>query len=218
MKRISFFLTMTAILAISSCTKERIHGRGPVATETRNVAGFTAVSVSGSTNVYITQGAIFKVEVKGYSNLLSYFETKVVNNTLELGFKQDVSIGNDNTAVYISMPALYGLGISGSGNISTSGDFIGNTNFNARIEGSGDIHFSRGSTQNFYSTIAGSGSIYTIGLTADKADIITTGSGNTEITAFQQLKVKIEGSGNVYYRGTPVISTQITGSGAVLPR
>lgn len=218
MKRIPVFVAMTAILAISSCTKERIRGSGPVTTETRNVAGFTAVSVAGSTNVYITQGAVFKVEVKGYSNLLPHFETKLLNNTLQLGFKRDVNVKNDNTDVYITMPALTGLSISGSGNISTTGAFNGNTDFNTRIDGSGNIHFSSGTIQNFYSTIAGSGSIYAIGMIADKADINTSGSGNTEITATSQLKVRIDGSGNVYYRGTPVISTTITGSGAVLPK
>ena len=218
MKRISVFAAMTAILAISSCTKERIRGNGPVITETRNVTGFTAVSVAGSTNVYITQGAVFKVEVKGYSNLLPHFETKLVNNTLQLGFKQDVNVRNDNTDVYISMPSLNGLSLSGSGNISTTGTFNGNTDFNARIDGSGNIHFSSGTTQQFYSRIAGSGNIYAVDMVANKADVTTDGSGNTEITASGELKVKITGSGNVYYRGTPVISTQISGSGAVLPR
>ncbi len=218
MKRISVLLAMTAILAISSCTKERIRGGGPITTETRNVAGFTAVSVAGSTNVYITQGAVFKVEVKGYSNLLPYFETKLVNNTLQLGFKQDVNVKNDNTDVYITMPALTGLSLAGSGTISTSGAFNGNIDFNARIDGSGNIHFSSGSTQHFNSVIAGSGSIYAIGMLSNKADVNTSGSGNTEITAIQELNVRIDGSGNVYYGGTPVISTQITGSGAVLPR
>ncbi len=218
MKRISVLFALTAILAISSCTKERIRGGGPITTETRNVTGFTAVSVAGSTNVYITQGAVFKVEVKGYSNLLPYFETKLVNNTLQLGFKQDVNVKNDNTDVYISMPALNGLSLSGSGNISTTGIFNGNTDFNARIDGSGNIHFSSGTAQQFNARIAGSGNIKAIDMVANKSDIRIDGSGNTEITTTNELKVIINGSGNVYYRGTPVISTQISGSGAVLPR
>lgn len=218
MKSISVIISLAAILTFPSCTKERIRGNGPITTETRNVSGFTSVSVAGSTNVYITQGAVFKVEVKGYSNLLPYFETKVVNNTLQLGFKQNVNVKNDNTDVYITMPALNGLQLAGSGNISTSGAFNGNTDFNVRIDGSGNIHFGTGSTQNFYSVIAGSGSIYAIGMISDKADVNTSGSGNTEITALSELKVTIAGSGNVYYGGTPLISTQISGSGAVLPR
>lgn len=218
MKRGSVIAAVSAILAFSSCSKERVSGHGPVTTETRSISGFTDVSASGSTNVYISQGAAFKVEVKGYSNLLPYYETKLVNNTLQLGFKQDVNVKNDNTEVFITLPALNGLQLAGSGNINTSGTFPGSTDFNASIAGSGTIHFSSGTTQNFYSRIDGSGNIYALNLVADKAETNTTGSGNTEISAVSQLKVRITGSGNVYYHGTPVISTTISGSGAVIPR
>lgn len=218
MKRGFVFAAASAILALSSCSKERVSGTGPVITESRNINGFTAVSASGSTNIFITQGPGFKVEVKGYSNLLPFYETKLVNNTLQLGFRQNVNVKNDNTEVFITLPVLNGLQLAGSGNISTTGSFTGNTDFLAAIAGSGNINFSTGTAQNFYSTIDGSGNIYALNLAADKAETNTTGSGNTEITANSQLKVKITGSGNVYYRGTPVITTNISGSGSVIPK
>lgn len=210
--------TASAILAFSSCTKERIKGNGSTITETRSVTGFTKISASGSSTVFITQGASFKVEVKGYSNLLPYYETKLTNNTLQLGYKQDVNVKNDNVEVYITMPVLNDLDLTGSGNINTTGSFVGNTNFNARISGSGNINFSSGTATQFFATINGSGNINTLDMVADNADITINGSGNTEITASTQLKVKITGSGNVYYRGAPTITTNIAGSGAVLPK
>lgn len=218
MKRGPAIAIVSVMLSLLSCSKERIKGNGSVTTEMRPVSSFTAVSAAGSTNVYITQGAAFKVEVKGYSNLLPYYETKLVNSTLQLGYRQDVNVKNDNTEVFITLPVLNGLSLSGSGNISASGVFAGNTDFNAVISGSGNISISAGTAQNFYSTIAGSGNIRALNFIADKAETSTSGSGDTEITANNQLKVKINGSGNVYYRGTPVISTNISGSGAVLPR
>lgn len=218
MKRRLAIIATSATLAFTSCSKERIHGQGPVITETRNISGFTSVFSNGSNNVHISQGAIFKVEVRGYSNLLPYYETRVVNNTLYLAYKQNVNIKNDNAEVFITMPALSGLQLAGSGNITTSGSFTGYTNFNAGISGSGNINFSSGSTQNFYAVITGSGNIYTLNLNAAEAEAIITGSGNTEITASARLNVKITGSGNVYYRGNPVITTNITGSGSVIPK
>ncbi|HRG83098.1 MAG TPA: head GIN domain-containing protein [Chitinophagaceae bacterium] len=218
MKRGIGITMISAILALSSCTKERVSGHGSVTTESRNISGFTNVSTAGSTNIYISPGAAFKVEVKGYSNLLPYYETKLVNNTLQLGFKEGVNVKNDNTEVFITMPSLNGISLAGSGNISTSGIFPNVTDFNSRIEGSGNIDFSNGTCSNFYATIEGSGNIKAMNMVADKAETNTTGSGNTEITANTQLKVRITGSGNVYYRGTPVITTNIAGSGAVIPR
>jgi hypothetical protein len=181
------------------------------------VNNFTAVSASGSSNVHITQGA-FKVEVRGYNNLLPYYETKLVNNTLELGYKKNVNVKNDNIQVYITLPVLNGISLSGSGNIEADGNFGGNTNFDANITGSGNIDISAGSAQTFRSTIVGSGNIKALDFVADKAETSIDGSGNTEITATSQLKVKISGSGNVYYKGNPIITTNISGSGAVIPR
>jgi len=218
MKRGLTIVSITAIMAFISCSKERIKGEEPVITESRNVSGFTKVAVSGSTNVYVTRGANFKVDVKGYSNLLPYFETRLIGNTLQLGFKQNVNVKNDNTEVFITLPVLSGLKIDGSANILTTGVFNGATDFTASISGSGNIHFSSGSTERFSSTIAGSGNIYTLNMVAQNAETNITGSGNTEITATHSLKVKIAGSGNVYYLGTPAITTTISGSGAVIPK
>jgi Putative auto-transporter adhesin, head GIN domain len=216
MKRGVSIVFISAMLSLISCYKERISGNGSTSTETRNINGFTAIAASGSTNVYITEGAAFKVEIKGYSNLLPYYETKLINNTLQLGYKQNVNIKHDNTEVFITLPVLNGLTLSGSGNITTTGDFGGNTDFNATVSGSGNIYFSSGVTQNFYSKVDGSGSIYTLNMVADKVDATISGSGKIEITAGNRLNVKITGSGKVYYKGSPVITTNITGSGAVL--
>ncbi len=207
-----------AMLTLASCTKERITGSGSVITETRNLAGFTAITAAGSANVHITQGASFKVEIKGYGNLLPYYETRLVNNTLQLGYKQNTNINNDNIEVYITMPALTGLSTEGSGNIQTTGVFNSNTNLDVSVKGSGNIRLSSGTAASFKSVISGSGNIYGLDMQVVNADTEINGSGNTEISASAQLKVKISGSGNVYYRGTPAISTNISGSGAVLPR
>ena len=209
---------LTVILALSSCSKERIKGNVATVTETRTVKKKKKIDASGSSKVYVTQGAVFNVEVKGYSNLLPYYETKLVNNTLQLGYKQNVNVKNDNIEVYVTLPALTGLELEGSGDIHTTGVFGGNATFEAKVSGSGNIYFSNGTTNQYNATISGSGNIYTLDMATDKADIDISGSGNTEITAVTQLKVKIAGSGNVYYRGTPTITTNISGSGAVLPK
>lgn len=216
MKRV--FVIVTLAFVLFACSKERINGNGTVVTESRNQSNFTGIKASGSSAVLITQGAAFKVEVKGSSNLIPYYETKIVNNVLEVGYKNNVNVKNDNIQVLITMPTLTSLSLHGSGNISSSGVFAGNTDFNAYIAGSGNINFSSGTTQNFNSTITGSGNIYAINMVADKAETEITGSGSTEITATTNLKVKITGSGNVYYHGTPVITSTISGSGAVIPK
>ena len=218
MKNVITGALLSVIICCYSCSKEKINGGGPVVTETRTVSGFTTVSAEGSSRVFITQGNNFEVKVKGYSNLLPYYETRLENNILHLGYRSGVNVKHDNIEVYVTLPTLDGIRLSGSGDIRTSGAFNGSTLFEASIAGSGNIFFSSGTTQQFNSTIAGSGNIFAIDMLSNKADVRVDGSGNTEIGVASELKVTITGSGNVYYRGTPVITTQITGSGTVLPR
>lgn len=216
MKKIVLALGLT--LALFSCTKEKIRGNGAVISSQRNHTGFTGIEAIGSSPVFITQGAVFSVEVKGYETLVPYFETSVTNNKLRVGYRNNVNVKNDNIQVFVTMPVLNDISLHGSCQVTTTGVFAGNTNFNAFISGSGNINFSSGTTQNFYSHISGSGNIYMLNMISDKAEANISGSGNTEITANNQLKVNISGSGNVYFRGAPVITTTISGSGAVIPK
>jgi len=211
-------LLPAAVLTLFSCRKERLTGSGPVITQARPLNNFTKIYTGGATDVYVTQGPVFSVEVNGYSNLLPFFETKVVNNTLELGYREKTTVKNDNIKVFITLPVLNGLATAGSGSIHTIGNFTNNPFFENNITGSGNIYFALGAAQNCRTVISGSGSVYAFGMQADNADITISGSGQQEITASTTLKVNIAGSGNVYYKGTPVITTLISGSGALIPR
>ncbi|MGC4037904.1 MAG: DUF2807 domain-containing protein [Chitinophagaceae bacterium] len=90
--------------------------------------------------------------------------------------------------------------------------------FVATFSGSGNISLAAGAAKNFFSTINGSGSINAFNMVAENADVATNGSGSTEITATQQLKVKINESGNAYYKDSPVLSIHIAGSGKIIPK
>ncbi len=77
------FIILT-VAALTSCEKESITGRGSTLTETRSVDPFNKVKLEGSGNVTVTQGTQQKVEVTGYENLLSIYETNVQNGLLVL--------------------------------------------------------------------------------------------------------------------------------------
>src|SRR3954471_11678917 len=99
----SFLLLPFAILMFA-CNKDKITGSGNVISQERNVTGFTGVVVNGSTKVFINLDTGFKVTVKGYENLLHYLETNVENSVLQVGFKNNIAVSNDNTEVYITLP------------------------------------------------------------------------------------------------------------------
>lgn len=214
-KLLSGILVCT-MLIFSGCTGERVTGSGTISTVERTLSNFTKVSASGSTHVTIIQGTTFKAQLKGYTNLLPYYETKVVNGTLLLGYKNHLDVRNDNTEVTVTLPVLNGVATSGSGNIVSTGDFNNNDNFEASTSGSGDITLEDGASRHFSSRISGSGNIKAFGFTSEQATINIGGSGNTSVTATDKLEVKISGSGNVYYKGSPAVSATVQGSGAVI--
>ena len=203
------------VVMIASCSRDRVTGSGSVTTETRSVANFTGVATSGSTDINVVKGAGFKVEVRGYNNLLPYLETVVVNNVLQVRFKDNTNIRNDNTEVTVTMPALENVSISGSANVSTNGEFISTGELSTRISGSGNILLQKGSVKKFQAEISGSGHIDAYGITTEDARVKISGSGVTRVNPSGNLNVGIAGSGNVYYKGSPNVTASVSGSGKV---
>lgn len=156
------------------------------------------------------------MKVKGYSNILPYFETNVINGTLEMGFRENVNVRHNNTEVFVTLPVLNGLSVEGSGDIISTGNFTDNNQFETNIAGSGSITLENGAAANFSTSILGSGDVNAFGFTTEKATIEVAGSGDTKITATDKLKVQIAGSGNVYYKGSPNVTATISGSGRVI--
>jgi hypothetical protein len=216
MKKLILLLAVSGLF-LSACEKDSISGDGNVAMEKRSLGGFSKVFTSGSTLVHITKASNFSINVKGYENLLPYLETSVQNGTLKIEIDKDMRVKNANYEVFITMPDLSAISTEGSGDVDVLGDFSGNTDFELKISGSANISFEKGSTQNLSTRIEGSGDIKAFGLVAADAKPITSGSGDTEIGITNKLDARISGSGNVYYKGSPVsVDTNISGSGKVI--
>lgn len=208
---------LAGLLALFSCNKERVTGSGATSTENRNVSNFVKLDLSGSTKAYITKGNQFSVQLKGYSNLLPYFETEVNGNTLQLHFRDGVSVRNNNVEVYVTMPELTELRGSGATTANIKGGFNSDV-LSVDVSGSGNVQIEDGTTNQFIQTVSGSGILKAFGLTADKAVINVSGSGTSEVTVASQLKVNISGSAVVYYKGTPAVESNISGSGKLIQR
>ncbi len=214
-KFIFFLAAFTATMA--SCKKESLTGDGTVQTQERDVNAFTRVATQGSTTIHIVQGTNFEVKVKGYANLLPYLKTTVENGALSVRYENTRNVRNDNSEVFITMPAITGLTSSGSGNMHVVGEFANSTNFDVYMSGSADITVEKGTAENFMLRSSGSGNFDSFGFTSQNADIAISGSGKAKITVDKKLEVKINGSGSVYYKGDPgTVNNDISGSGKVI--
>src|SRR5204863_2864964 len=149
--------------------------------ETRNVDSFTKISFRMPGKLYLKQGSPQKVEIEGDKDILKETETRVEGSKLVIGKEGkwfDWSWGNDDkVTVYVTVPNIEALSVSGSGdligqgtitsgdldlNVSGSGslklDIEASGDVEADVSGSGDIIL-KGKCKSFDSDVSGSGKV-----------------------------------------------------------
>jgi hypothetical protein len=205
--------------------------------ETRDLKGFTKVSFGVSGNMYINIGPEFKVVLEGSQSVLDEIVTEVSGGRLTVKKENWRFNQNEKVTVYITMPEIKGLGVSGSGraeikdivktddlSLSVSGSgkiFTGEiavSNLSSGISGSGDIIVGSGRADRGDISISGSGNYNGENAKIGSLDISISGSGNCTANVTESLKASVSGSGNVTYVGNPRIDARVSGSGKVRSR
>jgi len=203
--------------------------------ETRNLAGFTKVNFGISGDLYINIGSEFKVVLEGEKSLLDEIQTEVSGTKLVIKNENWHLHNNGRVTVYITMPSLEGLGVSGSGkaeikdavkatnldfSVSGSGKILTGdvavTGLNVGISGSGDVIIGgSGEASRADVSISGSGNYSGEGMKLADADFSISGSGSCKCFVTENLKASVSGSGNITYSGSPKIDDRVSGSGHV---
>lgn len=227
-------MVMFVMVVSQSCFHPfRIEGNYNVITVHRDLGEFTAVDSRGSLDVKIIRDTACFVEIEGEENLIPYIDTDIHDGVLEIDVKAHRNLDpNYPITIYVHVPMLESVELSGSGsissdslisqhmdvNVSGSGDIsllLATTNVNAKVSGSGSISlFGSASTADF--KISGSGNIHAYSFPVSECMADISGSGSMYLTVSSLLDVHISGSGSVYYYGNPSVSVSISGSGHVV--
>jgi hypothetical protein len=215
MKMVCLPVLCLGLITINNCNPNAIRGSGVSKTESRAVASFSKIDLSGSGDVEVAVGPSQSVSVTTDDNILPIIETIVSGDTLSIG-----SEGSYNTKVgvkvNITVPALDGVSVSGSGNFHVKGLKAGN--MDVGVTGSGDVTL-LGVVDQLTGQITGSGNIRTVDLTAKRVNLTVTGSGNATVLATEELDASVTGSGDVRYSGNPhKVEKNVTGSGNISPQ
>jgi hypothetical protein len=229
MKRV---IILSAIIVAMFAIAGNVNGQTK---ETRNVKGFSKISFGVAGNLYVKIGPEFNVVIEGEKKYIDDVITDVSGGKLVIK-KDNWKFGmNEKVNVYITMPSIESLGVSGSGKAEIQ-DAVKSEELNLSVSGSGKLNVSEISTSMLSCSISGSGDIYiNKSGTADKAEISVSGSGNYVSEALkigtaeihisgsgnctcnvsESLRASVSGSGDVSYRGNPKIDAHVSGSGKI---
>lgn len=215
-RKSNLFILPLLLLLICSCKKEEISPSGKQITETRNPGTFNSISTNSAVNIHISQGDTHSVTIKGSDNLIQHFNTNIVNDELILSYKQG-NIRSNDLEIWLTLPSLEKLSTSGSGNIEILGNFNDQESFTIRNTGSANIHLIgsiRSNRFKFYNS--GTGFTDLSAMWTNIAEFELPGNGNIKINVQEELKAKINGSGNIYYSGNPTLISDIKGNGKLI--
>ncbi|MFQ5445441.1 MAG: head GIN domain-containing protein [Saprospiraceae bacterium] len=230
--RLLFFIAFLSVISFSCVNAQKyISGKGPKVTKELSLSSFDGIGLSINADVYLRQGPQ-SVKIEAQQNILDNIKTEVGDDSWNIRFIKKVR-HHDGVKIWISIPSLSRIAVSGSGDVKSTGDFanlgdlalavsgsgnitLGATSqsVKAAISGSGDIVLS-GATGDFSVSIAGSGDIRAKDLVATGCNASISGSGDASVHATKKLNVAIVGSGDVVYSGNPSVRSKISGSGDV---
>ena len=197
-------------------SSESIKGNGSSATETRNVAGTTALRIenrrSVDMDVEVRVGGPSTLTVEGDSNLLPLVHTDVEGDTLKVWTDADLRSSGPIRVVFTA-PRLRELSSTGSVHVDVNG--LNGGALRVSHTGSGHVII-RGRLDDLDLNHTGSGSFTGEGLESRSAHVNMVGSGRIDVGVVRgdALRVNSTGSGGLQARGAVrQLDVQAQGSG-----
>jgi hypothetical protein len=185
---------------------------GPTRTETRTVAPFDRIEVSGRTNLTVRSGASPTLSLRGGQRVLENLETTVHDGTLIFA-PQDEGLNNDHDVdATITVPRLRAVEAEGAGSVQL--ESIASEALELRNTGASDFTAS-GRVGTLTAIVEGAGELDLGDLEAREATVRIEGVGDAEVTVWGELDAIITGVGDIEYRGNPTLRADDHGVGEV---
>ncbi len=155
---------------------------------------FTGVSVTGTCDVDSKIGETQSVVLSAQSEILDVMSHEVRDNILHIGFKHNYTVNtSEEISADITIPSVSYVAITGAGDFELEGakqEFL-------------DIH------------ITGSGNVSAFNMEVTDCQITISGTGNCNVNVINSLDVQVSGVENIFFKGNPTVTTDISGVGNV---
>jgi hypothetical protein len=206
---------------------------GPVVERERPVSGVSGVVLAGVGDVYVRQGGSTSLRIRAEEQIHEYIRTDVVGGMLVIQFVDGSTFHNGSPIEYhLTVPELRHAEITGVGRIVGSGistdeltlilNGVGELDLSGlnvtRLEVSmsnlGDVRLD-GVAQTQSVSVGGRGDYRAGGLASSTAGVTIGSGGSATVRVSDRLEATIDGSGSVYYLGSPLVERDGYGSGTV---
>jgi len=182
------------ITGCDSNGNQTVNGSGPVESMEVDLPAFDGVNVIGTCNVDIQIGEPQSVVFYAQSEVLDVMTYKVSDGMLQISFKPDFTVNtSEEIRAEITIPSVSFAGITGAADFGFSGE----------QQDALDIY------------ITGAGNVEAFDMAVKDCNIRISGTGNCEVNVITSLAVVGSGVGNIWYMGSPTLTTDISGVGEV---
>ncbi len=157
------YLSFLAIVILASACHTKT-GSGNIVTEKRSTEPFMAVSAAGPVRVDIKTGDVESVTVEADDNIMSYVETKVSGNTLQVRLRGINSLRNATVNIHIIAPELKGLNASSGASILAKDTIISPDHLELKASSGAELKL-QANAPDVSADASSGGSITALGLT-----------------------------------------------------
>lgn len=191
-------------------------GSGKVISEERQVTKFDKIEVSGSTDVYISQGDTPALRIEADDNIMKRIKTYVEGRELIMNLDHG-SYSGCHIKLFVTVDQLREVSCNGSGDIYSEKPLKLET-VRFFINGSGSVKV-EGTTDYQEIEVNGSGDVRNSKFVSKNTRVVIRGSGSVRVHATDRLEAEINGSGSIEYTGNPkTIDKSVRGVGSVYQR
>jgi Putative auto-transporter adhesin, head GIN domain len=213
MKTMQWSLMLLFSLLLVGCGKSEIVGTEKVMVQTRPLAAFSGLTVSGFYIINVTMGNPQAITLRTNGNLFPYIRTDISRKTLTIETKKGYVLRPQGVPeINIVVPVLSQIDVSGDNRITIKG--LTNGDFTLNVSGSNQF-VGQGSLNSFTMKASGNTNLDAQKLVANTVDIDSTGNAKMIVNAKNSLKINIAGAATISYIGNPTVKQTINGSGAI---
>jgi len=190
-----------------------IVGSGRFVTESRQVVGFTRITVTGAIRVTVAHTGVESVEITAEDNILPFVDALAGAGTLALRMSGvDGGLTSHGVTVRVGVRELRGVDVTGASQLDVDG--ITESDFAVTVSGASGFT-ATGSTGSFDLDVSGASRVTAPSLTSHVAHARVSGGSLALIRVVDTLTASASGLSSVEYLGDPALIATVSDTSTV---